>query len=77
MEGINIEVKGQQIKFYPKGNKFGNYYEMPNKHGFYTKDMFKIWGRPTKNTAVEVATSYIESCEGRIKTFETYKEINK
>ena len=72
MESISIIVRNQQIKFYPKGNKDGYYFEMPNKHGFYTKDMFKVWGRPTKNTCIEVATFYIETMEGRIKTFDSY-----
>jgi hypothetical protein len=45
---------------------------MDNGHGFYTKDMFKVWGRPTKNSCVEVATFYIETMEGRIKTFDSY-----
>jgi hypothetical protein len=72
MEGIDITVRNQQIKFYPKGNKYGFYFEMDNGHGFYTKDMFKVWGRPTKNSCVEVATFYIETMEGRIKTFDSY-----
>ena len=72
MEGIDITVRNQQIKFYPKGNKYGFYFGMSNGHGFYTKDMFKVWGRPTKKNSSEIATFYIETMEGRIKTFDSY-----
>jgi hypothetical protein len=70
---ITITVRNQTIKFYPNGNKNGHSYEMHNGHGFYTKDLFKVWGRPTKKNAVEVCNSYLESHEGRIKTFDSYK----
>jgi len=70
---LNIVVRGQNIKFYPKGNKNGHYYEMPNGNGFYVSELFKIWGHPNKKNAVEIATFYIESMPSRVKTFDSYK----
>jgi hypothetical protein len=73
---IIIDLRGQKVKFYPKSNQSGHYYEMFNGNGFYTKDLFPVWGRPNKNNCIDVANSYIESHEGRIKTFDSYKNKN-
>jgi len=70
---INILVRGKQVKYYPKGNKFGFYYELDGM-GFYTKDLFGIWGRPTKSSAIEVAENYINSWDGRKNKFDEYKK---
>jgi hypothetical protein len=72
---IEIIVRGQKIKFHPKGNKNGHYYEMPNGNGFYMRENFKVWGRPNKKNAVEIATFYIESMPSRITTFDSYNKL--
>jgi hypothetical protein len=72
MNAIDIIVRNQIIKFYPKGNKNGHSYEMSNGHGFYTKDLFQCWGKPNKENAVEICNFYLETHEGRIKTFDSY-----
>ena len=74
-ESIKIQVRNQSILFYPKGNQNGHYFEMPNGHGFYTKDLFSVWGKPNKNNCVEVAKFYIESLPGRVTTFDSYKKL--
>ena len=72
MKAIKIIVRGNEIKFYPKGNKNGYIYEMPNGLGFYTKDLFFYYGKPTIKNAVEVATNYIECLPFRKRIFDSF-----
>ena len=69
---IFINVRGQKIKFYPKGNKNGHYFEVNDKLGFYTKDLFPCWGRPNKTNCVEICNFYLETGENRIAIFDSH-----
>jgi len=70
MKHHNIIVRGKTIKFYPQGNESKFYFEIDEKSGFYTKDLFFYYGKPTIKNAVEVASNYIESFDFRIRIFD-------
>jgi len=72
MKVIKITVRGNEINFYPQGNESKFYFEVENKGGFFTKDLFFYFGKPTIKNAVDVATNYIECLPFRKRIFDNF-----
>jgi len=61
--------------YHPKTNKDGWHVEHKfSGHGFYPKEVAKIWGRPSKAKVFDIIKHYVESHSARLNILLTYKD---
>ncbi len=75
---VKFELHGASVEFNHKAKKGDFYFIMPNGHGFYPnlKEFTSVWGRPFKKNCKDIASSYINSSDCRVKTLKTYSKTN-